>query len=181
MPMYREIAVISLFVNLLALAVPAFTMQIYDRVINSANLSTLQGLLIGVSFVFLFDFILRQTRSKLMQRAALNIDVTLGKRLFTKLMNLPLAQLEARTSAYWHALFRDVDTVRNTLSGPTAVLAVDLPFAVLFIGVVYMIAAPIVWVLAIILPPSYYWLGVPRARSAPPARRNASRASAAIP
>jgi len=151
-PMYREIGIISIFINMLALAVPAFTMQIYDRVINSGNISTLQGLLIGVAFVFIFDFILRQTRSRLMQRAALNIDVTLGRRLYRKMMKLPLWLLEGRTSAYWHALFRDSDTVRNTLSGPTAVLAVDLPFAVLFIGVVYMIASPIVWVLAIILP-----------------------------
>ena len=152
MPMYREIAVISLFVNMLALAVPVFVLQIYDRVINSGNISTLQGLLIGVGFVFTFDYILRQTRSRLMQRAALNIDVTMGRSLFNKIMALPLAILEARTSAYWHALFKDADTVRNTLSGPTAILVVDLPFAVMFIAVIYLIAAPIIWVLLLILP-----------------------------
>ena len=152
LPMYREIAIISMFINVLALVVPVFVMQIYDRVINSGNISTLQGLLVGVGFVFAFDYILRQSRSRLMQRAALNIDVHVGQQLFTKLMNLPLAQLESRTSAYWHALFRDVDTVRNTWSGPSAILAVDLPFAVLFIGVVYIIAPPIIWVLFLILP-----------------------------
>ena len=152
MPMYREIAVISLFINALALAVPVFVLQIYDRVINSGNISTLQGLLIGVGFVFAFDYILRQSRSRLMQRAALNIDVSMGRDLFNKIMALPLAILEARTSAYWHALFRDADTVRNTLSGPTALLVVDLPFAVLFISVIYLIASPIIWVLLLILP-----------------------------
>jgi len=152
MPMYREIAVISMFINVLALAVPVFTLQIYDRVVNSGNLSTLQGLGIGMAFVFGFDYILRQSRSRLMQRSALNIDVHVGRQLFTKLMNVPLSQLEARTSAFWHALFRDVDTVRNTWSGPSALLVVDLPFAVLFIGVVYVIAAPIIWVLLLILP-----------------------------
>ena len=151
-PMYREIGVISLFINALALAVPVFVLQIYDRVINSGNISTLQGLLIGVGFVFAFDYILRQSRSRLMQRAALNIDVTLGRDLFNKIMALPLSILEARTSAYWHALFKDGDTVRNTLSGPTALLIVDLPFAVMFIAVIYLIASPIIWVLFLILP-----------------------------
>jgi len=151
-PMYREIAVISLFINALALAVPVFVLQIYDRVINSGNISTLQGLLIGVGFVFAFDYILRQSRSRLMQRAALNIDVTLGRDLFNKIMALPLSILEARTSAYWHALFKDGDTVRNTLSGPSALLIVDLPFAVMFIAVIYLIASPIIWVLLLILP-----------------------------
>jgi ATP-binding cassette, subfamily C, bacterial LapB len=152
MPMYREIAIISLFINALALAVPVFVLQIYDRVINSGNISTLQGLLIGVGFVFAFDYILRQSRSRLMQRAALNIDVVLGRDLFNKIMALPLAILEGRTSAYWHALFKDGDTVRNTLSGPTALLIVDLPFAVMFIAVIYLIAGPIIWVLLLILP-----------------------------
>lgn len=32
---YREVFMMSLFINLLALAVPIFTMQTYDRVINS--------------------------------------------------------------------------------------------------------------------------------------------------
>ena len=38
----------SLFVNLLALAVPVFTLQVYDRVIASAGISTLWGLAIGI-------------------------------------------------------------------------------------------------------------------------------------
>jgi ATP-binding cassette subfamily C protein LapB len=45
-----------------------------------------------------------------------------------------------------------VDTVRNTLSGPTALLLVDLPFALLFLGLIVVIAAPVAWVQAIILP-----------------------------
>ena len=121
---------ISLFVNLLALAVPVFTMQIYDRVIFHAGISTLGGLLVGMGMVLLFDFVLRQVRSRMMQRAALRIDVAVGRSLFDKVLAMPLATLEARTAAYWNALFKDVDVVRNTLSGPSAILVTDLPFAV---------------------------------------------------
>ena len=151
-PMYREVVVTSLFVNFLALAVPVFTLQVYDRVIFAAGLSTLQGLAIGMMAVLAFDFVLRQTRSRIMQRAALRIDVTMGKKLLGKVMALPLNELEGRQSAYWQALFRDVDVVRNTLSGLSALLIVDLPFAVLFLALVVIIAAPIAWVMAIILP-----------------------------
>ena len=65
---YREVFLMSLFVNLLALAVPIFTMQTYDRVINSEGLVTLQGFVIGMICVIAFDLILKQTRSRLMQR-----------------------------------------------------------------------------------------------------------------
>lgn len=151
-PMYREVVVSSLFVNMLALAVPVFTMQVYDRVIFTAGLTTLQGLSIGMLVVLAFDFFLRQTRSRIMQRAALRIDVTVGQRMFNKVMALPLTELEGKQAAFWQATFRDVETVRNTLSGPSALLLVDLPFAVLFLGLIILIAQPVAWTLAVILP-----------------------------
>ncbi len=151
-PIFREVLVMSFFVNALALAVPVFTLQVYDRVIFHSGLSTLQGLLIGISFVVLFDHILRQARSRIMQKAALRLDVGVGRKLFEKLLALPLRDLEAKPNAYWQALFRDVEMVRNTLSGPSAMLVADLPFAVLFVALIVLIAAPIVWVLALILP-----------------------------
>jgi hypothetical protein len=89
-----------------------------------------------------FDFFLRQTRSRIMQRAALRIDVNVGQKVYNKVMSLPLPELEGKQAAFWNALFRDVDTVRNTLSGPTALLLVDLPFALLFLGLIVVIAAP---------------------------------------
>ena len=150
--LYRDIGVVSFFVNLLALVVPVFTMQVYDRVIFHSGISTLNGLVIGIMIVFAFDYILRNARSRMMQRAALEIDVKVGRALYNKIMALPMSELEARPGAYWQALFRDADTVRNTLSGPTAILMADLPFAVLFLGLILVMATPIAWVLAVILP-----------------------------
>ena len=115
-PIYREILVMSMFINLLALAVPVFILQVYDRVIFHAGLTTLQGLAIGIVIVIVFDHILRQARSRLMQKAALRIDVGMGRRLFDKVLALPLPELEGRPNAFWLSLFRDVETVRNTLS-----------------------------------------------------------------
>jgi len=142
----------SFFVNMLALAVPIFTMQVYNRVVGSAGISTLQGLVIGMILVLIFDYILRQSRARLLQTVALRVDVELGRRLFRKLMRLPLQTLESRPSAHWSSLFRDVDMVRNTLSGASALLLADLPFAILFLVLIFVIAAPVAWVLLIMLP-----------------------------
>ena len=149
---YREVFFMSLFINLLALAVPIFTMQTYDRVINSEGVITLWGLVVGMICVVFFDLILRQTRSRLMQRTALRIDVSLGNRLFNKILSVPLPMLENRATSFWTALFRDVEVVRITRSGPSAVLLTDLPFAILFLVLVAIIATPIFWVPLIILP-----------------------------
>lgn len=68
--MFREVLVISLFVNLLALAVPIFTMQVYDRVVTHHGIGTLLGLVIGMLLIIVFDFILHQTRSRIMLSTA---------------------------------------------------------------------------------------------------------------
>ncbi|NQU70872.1 MAG: peptidase domain-containing ABC transporter, partial [Rhodospirillales bacterium] len=150
-PRIRELVIFSLVINMLALATPVFVLQVYDRVVFKAGLSTLQGLAVGMVLVIAFDFIMRQARARLMQRVALRIDVDLGRQLFEKLSNLPLRVLESRPTAYWQSLFRDAEQVRNVLGGPTAVLVVDLPFVVLFIGLIYLIAQPVVWVLMVAL------------------------------
>ena len=142
----------SAFVNMMALAVPVFTLQVYDRVIGHAGLSTLVGFIIGMIVVLIFDYVLRMSRSRIMQTVALRIDVLVGHKLFNKLMELPLQELEGRPASYWQALFRDVDTVRNTLSGATALLACDLPFFFMFFTVIALIAPPLIPVLLIIMP-----------------------------
>ncbi len=142
----------SAFVNLLALATPVFTMQVYDRVVGSGGLSTLWGLVIGMALVVLFDLALKQARSRIMQTVALRVDVIVGRHLFDKLMSLPLQMLEGKPASYWQSLFRDVDTVRNTVSGASAILLCDLPFVVMFFALIWIIATPLAWVLMVILP-----------------------------
>ena len=151
-PIFREVLAISFFVNILALAVPVFVLQVYDRVVNTGGISTLQGLGIGMVLVLAFDYILRTTRSRIMQTVALRVDVLIGREVFNKVMSLPLHILESKTAAHWQSLFRDVDVVRNTLSGATAMLVADLPFAVLFLGLILIIAAPIAPVLLVMIP-----------------------------
>lgn len=148
---FRDILLVSLFVNLLALAAPVFVLQVYDRVIFHAGLSTLQGLVIGMLLVALFDFALRQARSRFFQAIAIRIDVGIGRALFEQIMGLPLRRLERYPSAHWQGLFRDLESLRNAFAGPPAALAVDLPFALLFLVVVFVLARPVAWVLAAFL------------------------------
>lgn len=152
LPVFREVLAMSFFVNALALAVPVFTKQVYDRVVFHAGISTLEGLMLGMLFVLVFDYVLRQSRSRIMQRVALRVDVVVGRALFEKFMSLPMKTLESQPGAHWQSLFRDVDVVRNTLSGASAVLMADLPFALLFFGIIFVIAPAIAWIILLMVP-----------------------------
>ncbi len=151
-PVFGELLTLALFINLLALAVPVFVLQIYDRVVFHHGLTTLQGLSIGMGLVLVFDFLLRNARARIMQTVGLKVDVQVGRRLFDKMTSLPLHHLESQPGSFWQSLFRDVDVIRNTVSGAAAVLLTDLPFVVLFLGLICVIAWPIAWVLLVILP-----------------------------
>jgi ATP-binding cassette, subfamily C, bacterial LapB len=148
-PTFRELAAVSLFINLLALASPIFMLQVYDRVVFFSGMTTLQGLAVGMFIAIGFDLMLRQFRSRLVQRMATKIDIQVSRSLFQKLLALPLRELEMRPASFWTSLFRDIDMVRNTASGPSAFLAADLPFALIFVALAFVIAPPIAWILVI--------------------------------
>ena len=149
---YVELLILSAFLNLMILAVPIFVLQVYDRVVAQQGLTTLAGLVIGMGVVLIFDFIFRKSRSRLMQRAALKVEVDLNKRVYSKITALPLRTLESRPPAAWTSVFRDIDAVRNSLGGAGAVLIADLPFALIFLAFVWIIATPVAWVLTAMLP-----------------------------
>lgn len=143
-----ELLTMSFFINLLALASPIFVMQVYDRVIALAGLTTLEALVLGMLAIILLDFVLRQARSRILQNVALGIDIDLGRRLFAKFAALPLRLLESRSGHSWLFMFRDIETVRNTLSGALVVAFVDLPFIAMFLGFVVWLAPPLAFVFA---------------------------------
>lgn len=146
---FLEVMGISLFANIMALVVPIFTLQVYDRVVQHNGMNTLYALLSGVIIALGFDFVLRQARSRLLQHTAIHIDARLGRLLYEKLASLPLKTLEGRPSSYWQSLFADASLIRNVFSGPTAILVADFPFVIIFIGVIMVIAWPVAWVIGL--------------------------------
>lgn len=148
---FGEILLISFFTNMLALAVPLYTLQVYDRVVGHQAKTTLVALAIGVVLALLFDLVLRSARSRMLQDTSIHIDAHLGRFLYERFRRLPLQVLESKPTNYWRSLFQDTQVIRSVFSGPSAVLLADLPFAVLYITVVFVIAAPIAWVLLLII------------------------------
>mgnify|MGYP002524937784 FL=1 len=136
----RRLLSISLFVNLLGLAIPVFVLQAYDRVIIHAGISTLQALVAGVLLAIGFDFLLRQARARLLRSVAVRIDAAGGRALIRHILSLPLAVLESNPTAYWLSLFQDLEHVRLRYAGPMALLLMDLPFVVLAFGLILVIA-----------------------------------------
>ena len=114
---------------------PLFMLQVYDRVLASKSVPTLVALLIlvGIFFAFLglFEFI----RSRIAARAARRIDEQIHAQLFGAVM-----ENAVRNNQHGQAQpLRDLDTLRNFLSGPSLNTLFDLPWTPLYLAVIFLL------------------------------------------
>ena len=143
MPLLKRAALLSIFVNLLGLFPAIFSMQVYDRVIYRSGLNTLTALLVGMVIILGADLVLRSVRARVLRVSAVRLDAEIANQLMRKLLRIPLRELEAKPTAAWYSLFKDVDTVRVVWSGAVAMTILDLPFAILSLGLIALIAMPL--------------------------------------
>ena len=122
-------------INLLAFALPLFTMNVYDRIIPNKAASSLWVLGAGVMLAFAFDFVLRIARARLVDESGREIDERLSHRLFEKVMNVPLASRAGSTGALARRV-SEFETVREFFTSTTVVLVVDLAFLFLFVAII---------------------------------------------
>jgi ATP-binding cassette subfamily C protein LapB len=142
---YWPVLLAALIVNLLAFAMPLFTMNVYDRVIPNKAVSTLWVLALGVLFALAFDFTLRIARARLIDEVGRKMDAKLSQKLFEKVMNLPMADRQGSTGAFARRV-SEYEMVRDFFASTTVVLAVDITFLFLFLGLITVLAGWLVLV-----------------------------------
>jgi ATP-binding cassette subfamily C protein LapB len=135
----------ALIVNLLALAVPLFTMNVYDRVIPNKAVPTLWVLAIGVFLALGFDFTLRLARSQLVDEIGRRLDAKYSQKLFEKVMNLPMAERQGSTGAFAKRV-SEYEGVRDFFASTSVVLIVDIMFLLVFLVLITVLAGPLVLV-----------------------------------
>ena len=137
--LYRDILFASFFVNLLALAVPIFTMNVYDRVVPNAAFETLWVLTIGVVVALIADLILRISRGYFLDYAARRIDISLSASILEKTLGLRLEHKPASVGSF-AANLRSFEFLRDFTTSATLTGLIDIPFALIFVAVIAWIS-----------------------------------------
>lgn len=145
---YAQVALAALFINLLALASPLFTMNVYDRILPNDAKSTLWVLAIGVSGAILFDLLLKTARSALIDYAGRRADIKLSYLLFEKVLNATMASRPMQTGDYASRITQ-YEFVREFFTSNTISVLIDTVFVFVFLIVIYLVAGWIVIVPAI--------------------------------
>ena len=137
-----EVVVASFFLQIFALVSPLFFQVVVDKVLVNRTLSTLNVLIIGLVTVSVFETVLGILRTYLFAHTTNRIDVELGARLFRHLLALPIAYFQARRVGDSIARVRELENIRNFLTGSALTLVIDLFFTFVFMAVMLLLFTP---------------------------------------
>ena len=148
---YLRVGLAGGMVNFLSIASSIFIMVVYDRVIPNGAFSSLYALTIGMLIVLIFDFVLRNLRAWFIDFAGQQIDCTVGKDIYGSVLGSYTSRLRASIGGLANTI-KDFDLVKEFFTSASLALVIDLPFILLFIGVIYLIAGPLAFIPMIMVP-----------------------------
>ena len=130
--LYRDSLIAALLINIFALAMPLFSMTVYDRVVPNRAEETLWVLSLGVLLMMGFDMVLRILRAYILDTAGKRIDVTLSARIMERVLGLRMADRPASVGSF-AANLRAFESVRDFVASACITTLVDLPFVLVFV------------------------------------------------
>jgi len=128
---YQDVILGALLINLFAIGLPIFTMNVYDRVVPNHAVETLWALAAGISLILGADLVLRRLRSKLVDQASARVDVEISASLMEQLLGIRYGERPTSTGSF-SSNIRAFEQVRDLIASSTIIALVDLPFVILF-------------------------------------------------
>lgn len=157
--LFGEVLLASFFIQMFALITPLFFQVIMDKVLVHRGFSTLDVIAFGFFVVAIFEALLGGIRNYIMSHSTNRIDVELGARLFNHLMALPIGYFESRQVGQSVVRVRELDTIRNFITGTALTLVLDLFFTVIFFAVMYYYS-PLLFMVVVLSIPCYILLSI---------------------
>ncbi|AVJ22740.1 MULTISPECIES: type I secretion system permease/ATPase [Pseudomonas] len=148
---YRSAAIAAVLINVLGLASIFFTMNVYDRVVPNQAFVTLWSLGVGVAIAMIFEAVSRYVRAHLLDLAGKKADLVLGTILFRQALSIQMEHKPASSGSFANQL-REFESVRDFATSATLATISDLPFVLMFVGVIFVIGGPLGWVPLLLIP-----------------------------
>ncbi len=182
LPIYKDVLIASVLINIFAVASPVFIMNVYDKIVPNLAFDSLWVLAIGVSLIFSFDLIIRQLRSYFIDIAGKKSDLLLSAKIFSKVLGIRMESRPNSTGAFARHL-HEFESIREFFTSATVSALIDLPFAFLFLLVIWIFAGvlAVVPLIAIIIMIVYsFYIQGPLRRSIEESSRLAAQKYATV-
>ncbi len=141
--LYRDVLLAAFMINVFAIAMPLFTMNVYDRVVPNHAIETLWMLSTGVLIVLVADLVLRTMRGYFLDLASSRVDVRLSSYIMERVLGLRMENRPLSAGSF-AANLRSFETIRDFITSATVTAFIDVPFALIFLVVIGWIAWPLI-------------------------------------
>ncbi len=141
-----DLILASVFINILALAMPLTLLQVYDRIIPNSAQGTLIMLIVGVGSALILEAFLRQGRSYVSGWMGARFEHLAGVAAVERILNVSIVDYEKQGSGVHLERFNALGPLKEFYAGQAILALCDLPFAVLFLGAMYYLAGHLVLV-----------------------------------
>ena len=136
---YVEIGILTLFINIFALALPLFSMSVYDRVVPNNATETLFVLAIGVVIILLFDVFFKSVRNYIIEKVGKELGVYLEEELLKRVLSIQ-SQNDNMLVGTKANLFRELALIKDFFATKSIVQVIDFPFFFLAVAVIFIIS-----------------------------------------
>ncbi|WP_066354831.1 type I secretion system permease/ATPase [Aliarcobacter skirrowii] len=136
---YIEIGILTFFINIFALALPLFSMSVYDRVVPNNATETLFVLAVGVVIILLFDIFFKSVRNYIIEKVGKELGVYLEEELLKKVLSIQ-SQYDVMLVGTKANLFRELALIKDFFATKSVVQVVDFPFFFLAVTVIFIIS-----------------------------------------
>lgn len=134
-PIYVEVMMAAVVINIFAAVSPLFVMNVYDRVVPNGAFGTLWVLVIGMTIAYFFDLALKNLRSFFIDVAGRRADVKISGRVFEQVLGMKMTERPG-SAGVLTAQMREFDSLRDFFTSATMTALIDLPFALLFMVII---------------------------------------------
>ena len=153
--LYRDALGAALLINIFAIMMPLFTLNVYDRVVPNDAFETLWVLASGLVLALFFNWILTTVRARVVDRASSEVDIEVSARIMQRVLDIRLDSRPSSVGAF-AANLRSFEAVRDFIASASLTTFVDLPFLFLFLAVLgwlspYLMLPPAIAAVVILL------------------------------
>jgi len=139
-----DVLLASLAINLLTLALPLVILQVYDRIIPNESRETFMVLCLGLAGVICLDGWLRALRSRIVSWAGARFEHSVSTRAVRALLDAQIMEFEQSPAGTHMDRIAAVEILRDFHSGQGLINVAELPFAAVFLGLIYLIGGDLV-------------------------------------
>ena len=140
----------SILLNLLAIALPIYTLQVYDRVLPNAASDTLLLLSILLLTILLGEGAMRAVRSALASWAGARFEHQAGVAGIARLLGAEVRAATTETTGAHLERLGAIDRLREFYANQGAIIVIDLPFALLFTAIIWFVGGPLAWLTLVV-------------------------------